>query len=374
MSHTQRTIRCVLGIAALLGLTAPAGAQFREAFRPEQRGVVQSVKGETITIAFAAGRDVARAEKTYTLAKNVEICTGGGFRLGGLYKEAKLAELAPGTVVGLVLTGENTVESIVAEEPTVRGILKGVDAKKNTLTVMAFAGREEAGEAKTYAVAADAEIAIDDGRGRRASIREGKLDELTAGAIVTLRLSLDKKRIHAVLAEGALLNGVVKAVDASKRSLTLVIRPGRGDDAGEERTIAVASEAVIVIDDGKGRRLSLREAKLADVPIGAAVTVKLAIDQSFVMLLKAEGPALFGLLKAVDADKRTITIAIPRGRDDAEAKTLTVAKDARVTFDGKDAKLADLKPGDNGPVVQLRLTLNQQAVQTVTAHQPRARE
>ena len=132
--------------------------------------------------------------------------------------------------------------------------------------------------------------------------------------------------------------------------------PGRGDDAGDERLLAVAKEAVILVDDGKGRRLSVKEGKLDEVPVGAAVVIKMAADQSFIMSLKAEGPTLTGMLKALDADKGAITIAFPRGRGEPEEeKTLTVAKDASVNIDGKDAKFADLKVGDNGPVVQLRL-------------------
>jgi hypothetical protein len=198
-------------------------------------------------------------------------------------------------------------------------------------------------------------------------------NELTEGAIVTIRLSLDKKKVHTVLAEGSMFGGVIKSLDATKRSLTLVVRPARGDDAGEERIVTVAKEAIVLIDDGKGRRLSLKDAKLADMPIGFAVMVKMAVDQSFVMMIKAEGPSLFGLLKSVDADKRTITIAIPKGRDDADEKTIPLAKDARVTLEGNDAKLADLKVGENGPLIQLRLSLDQKTAQTVSARQPGAR-
>ena len=46
---------------------------------------------------------------------------------------------------------------------------------------------------------------------------------------------------------------------------------------------------------------------------------------------------------------------------------------SRITLDGNTAKLADLKPGENGPLIQLRMTLDQQTVQAVAAHQPRAR-
>jgi len=255
----------------------------------------------------------------------------------------------------------------------VRGILKAVDAKKRSLTISTSLGREPADDEKTFQAADDAEVAIDDGRGRRFSIHEGKLEDLTQGAIVTLRLSLDKTRVHSILAEGAIVHGTVKEVDAKKRSLVLVVRPARGEDAGEERTVTVAKEAVVRIDDGKGRRLSVKEGKLADVPIGAAVTAKLSVDQNFVMMLKADGPMLAGLLKGVDADKGTITIGIPKSRTEFDEKTLPLANDAVVTLDGNAAKLADLKVGDDGPFIQLRLSLDQKTVQNLTARQPGSR-
>jgi transcriptional antiterminator Rof (Rho-off) len=364
----------LLAAAALLGISERSDAQ-RDLGRGEARGTIKAVDAgkATITVAFGGGRDTPPADKTFALAKNVEVCVASP-RGAGLFNEAKLADLAVGTVVGLSLSADQkVVDSIIAEEPMVRGVLKTVDAKKNTLSLSMQAGRERAAEEQSYVLAADAEILVDDGRGRRHLLREGKIEDLTEGAIVTVRLSLDKKQIRAVLAEGATLSGIIKAVDAEKRSLTLTVRPARGDDAGEEKTVALAKEALVLIDDGKGRRLSLKEAKLADVPVGSTVMAKLSVDQRFVMLLKAEGPSVFGLLKSVDADKRTITIAIPKGRDNPEEKTLTLAKDARVTFNGAETKLGDLKATDNGPLIHLRLTLDQQTVQVVTARPPERR-
>ncbi len=407
MHKTQRVLAgCVYALATLVTTALPSFSQERErsgGATANVRGAVKSVdaKAGTITITFGGGREgggrdggapreIPATEKTFPLAKNVEICVGGmggGIRGGGAVglREAKLADLLPGVMVHLALTADHkAVDAVIAEEPVVRGFVKGVDVKKSTLTVsLGAAGgggaRERGGEAvaneeATYTIAADAEIGIDDGRGRRFSVREGKIEELAEGSIVTVRLSLDKKTAHGVLAEGALVHGVVKAIDPAKRSLTLTMRAPRGDDAGEERLLAVAKEAVIIVDDGKGRRLSVKEGKLADVPVGATVVIKMAVDQSFIMLLKAEGPTLTGMLKAIDADKRAITIAFPRGRGEAEEeKTLTVAKDAHINIDGKDAKLADLKVGDSGPMLQLRLTLDQQRVQAVFARQPGAR-
>ena len=372
MLNSRRRLVVCAALVTVFSLATQTHAQFREPFRPELRGVVKSADAKSITVAFGGGRETAPSEKTYALAKNLEVCVGS--RSGGIFKEIKLGEIPVGTSVALgVSADQKSVESIVAEEPIVRGTLKSVDAKKNTMTVSVFAGREEGPDAKTYRVNLDAEIAVDDGRGRRFSFKEAKLEDLVEGATVMLRLSLDQKQANAVFAEGATIAGAVKSIDATKRMMTITVRPARGDEAAEERTIAIAKEAAILIDDGKGRRLSIKEAKLADIPVGTAIIAKLAVDQSFVMFLQAEGPTLGGMLKAVDAEKRTITIAMQRSREEVEEKTLTVAKDARVMLDGKESNLADLMPGENGPFIQLRLTLNQQAVQSVSAHAPRPR-
>jgi hypothetical protein len=288
-------------------------------------------------------------------------------------REGKLGQLTPGTAVALTLSAEQHVDSILAENPVVRGQLKAIDAGKKTITIGQAAGREAAGEEKTYSLAAGVEIAVDDGRGRRFSIKEGQLGDLATGAIVAAQLSLDRQEVQGILAEGPSLMGVVKAVDAKNRTVVLATRPARGDDAGEERTLVVSPDATVQLDDGKGRRLPLREAKLGDVPVGSMAGAKLSVDQGTVMSLRAEGPSLGGLLKAVDASKGTIVIAIPKGRDDFEEKTLTLAKDARISVDGAATKLSDLKVNDNGPHLQLRLTLDQQAVQAVVAAQVRPR-
>jgi len=344
----------------------------------------------TITVAVAQPgegrerRDPVTMDKTFSLAKEVEVASGSGFGRGGpgggLFKEVKLADLSAGVRVSLTLSADQkTVESIVAEGPLVHGQIKTVDGTKNSLTLLLPArqrGREEAavGEEKTYTLSPDAEIAVDNGRGGRFSIKEAKLTDLAQGALVTARLSINQKQIQSLLAEGPSYSGTVKAIDAGKKTLTLVTRPARGDDAGEERSLTVATDAVVLLDDGKGRRLSLKEGKLADVPAGAGATVKLSVDQTQVMLLRAEGPTVIGQLKSVDADKGLISIAIFKNRgDEPEEKSFTVAKDVRVNIDGSDVKLANLKVGDTPPLVQLRLSLDQKTVQSITARQPQSR-
>jgi hypothetical protein len=374
MSATRRGIAgCLFAAAVVIGVTERAPGQFRdfsrEAPRPEVRGVLKSVDAAagTVTISIGRGRE-ATTDMTYSLAKDAEVVVGSG--RGGLFKEVKLADLSQGTVVSLSLSADQkAVEGLVAEEPVVRGVLKSVDPAKNTLTVAGQPrGREQAAEDTTYAVAPDAEIAVDDGRGRRLSFKEARLSDLASGAVVVLRLSLDRKQVHGVLAEGANLYGVVKAVDPTRNTVTLVLRQPRGDDAGEERVLTVAGDALVLLDDGKGRLLSLKAGKLGDVPAGAAAAVKLSADQAQVMSLRAEGPTVTGRLKVVDPTKGTITITQPRGRgEEPEEKTFAVAPGARITNEGGPAKLADLKAADDGPMIQLRLSMDQKAVQAIVA-------
>jgi RNA polymerase sigma factor (sigma-70 family) len=351
--------------------------------RQEVRGLVKSVdvKAATISVTIGGGRGADPVDKTYALAKDVEVAVGssGGARFSGatgLLKEGKLADLTEGLGVSLLLSADQkTVESILAEEPTVHGLLKAVDAKQNKLTISSpKRGRDADAEEHTYSVAANAEIALDNGRGLRHSLREGQLGDLSAGAIVTLRLSLDRQQVLGVLAEGATLSGLLKAIDPDKRTLTVTSGAGRGE-AVEEQTVTIARDALVVVDDGKGRLLSRKEARLADVPVGAAVALKFSADQTVVMAVRAEGATLFGVLKGVDPAKETITISMPRGRgEDADEKTVVVVRDARITLDGKEVKLADLKAGDTPPHIHLRLTLDQKAAQSVTAGQAERRQ
>src|SRR6202042_1842443 len=134
------------------------------------------VKAATITVTMGGGRGTDAVEKPYSLTKDVEVAigSGGGGRSSGptgLFKEGRLTDLAEGVAVSLTLTADQkTVESILAEEPTVRGLLKAVDAKKNTLTISGSPrGRDPGAEDQTWTVAANAEIALDNGRGLRHS-------------------------------------------------------------------------------------------------------------------------------------------------------------------------------------------------------------
>jgi len=392
MSNRKQLMRGFLATVLAISLAQFTQAQERgdRKAHPETAGTLKSVdtKAGTITIALSEARErgergAPAKEKTFTLAKNVEVAvassagSGGGRAGSGVFKEAKLAELGTGIHVVLTLSADQkTVESILAEAPTIKGVLKAVDLTKKTLTVQTSGratGRDGAvteAEEKTFGFGTDVEVALDDGRSTRFSLKEAKLADLPQKSLVTVRLFADMKTVQAIAAEGPTHTGTVKAVDAAKKTMTITVRAGgRGDDAGEEYALPIADEAVILVDDGRGRRLSLKAGKLADIPVGAAVTARLSPDQVSIMHLRAEGPMVTGNFKAVDADKGTIIISIPKGRDDAEERTLSLAKDVHVRVDGNEAKLSDLKVTDPPRPIHLRMSLDQKTVQAVTAQQ-----
>ena len=372
-------------VAIVVGAQGPVSGQapIRGVARPEVRGVVKSVDATAgmITVVLSEGRAGAAerteaVERSYPVTKTAEVVVGGGAGRGSYFvaKEAKLADLTAGVIVVLTLTADQAVvETIVAEGPVVRGQLKAVDAGKSTLTVsVAGSTREQPIDDKTYTLAPDAEIAVDDGRGRRFSIKEGKLADIAAGATVTLRLSLDQKQAVSIQAEGPMLFGTVKSLDLSRNLLTLSLGPSRDGVGGGERIFELASDATVLLDDGKGRRLSIKEGKSADVPVGAAANVRLSADQRFATLIRVEGPSLPALIKAVDSANGTVTVATRVGRgENSEEKTLPVAKDARIVLDGNESTLADIKVFDNGPFAMLRLSLDQKSVQSIQTGQGR---
>jgi RNA polymerase sigma factor (sigma-70 family) len=344
----------------------------RTAPTDDVRGVLKAVDADKGTITLDTNPREEGADRTFTLSRTVAVGVGAGFgRRGGAYHEGKLSDLAPGAIVTLQMTADGkAVECVLADGPTLQGVVKSADGARGTLTLTMHQGRrgEREGE-KTYTVGPNADVAIDDGRGRSSSVKEAKVGDLPAGALATVKLSADLKRVLNVLVEGPTVGGAVKSVDAGKRQITLTSPPvGRGDPEGEQ-TYTVAAGVTLLVDDGKPRRTAfIREGKLDDLPAGAVVMLKLSPDQREAVSVRAEGPTVLGLLKAADPDKGRVTIILRAGRGDTpeEDKTFSVSPDTHILFDGKEAKLADLKADDNGPPVSLRLSLDQKVVQSIT--------
>lgn len=370
-----RRFRCTAAAQLLFVVTALSSLSVATAQPPargpiprEVRGTVKSVDAmaQTITVAMVDGGNAA--EKTFTLVPDAEIALGDGSLRRGLYTAGKLTDLAAGTQLTLTLAegSDNSVISVLAQGPEVRGTLENIDQSTQEITVRMFTGgREASSESQTFTITSATEIGIYDGRGRRFSTREGQLADVLVGAPVTLQLSPDRKAVQVLVAEGPLLQGTVKAIDGG--ALKLVVNPSRPGEEPSEKSLGIATDATVVLDDGRGRRLSQTIGKLADVPTGAFARVRLSGDQKQAVYIIAEGPNQGGLIKSVDAEKRTITFAMFAARNAApEEKTLAVATDARIVIDNKLSQLADVRPGDNGPFANLRLSLDQKTIQAIT--------
>jgi RNA polymerase sigma factor (sigma-70 family) len=322
--------------------------------RPQVSGVVKAVDAEKNTLTV----EDTGAEKTYTVAEDAKVEVDG--------RRGTLAEMAPGARVTLGRVDLRTADSIQAYGPGFQGVVKAVDAEKNTLAVANRSGPP--GPEKTLAVAKDAPIEID---GQR-----GKLAGLPTGAIVNLALSADLKTVRRMEACGPWWNHIpVKAVDAEKNTITFddqgagtfTNQPPPTELAG--KTSPVAKDAGITIDDKPG--------KFSGVPPGALVHLSLSADQKTVRFIRAYGPGWSVIVKAVDAEKNTITVDDEQrspspqdGRRFAEVagKTFPVAKDARIRIDGKPGKLGGLPPGAR---IDFGLSADRKTVrsfQTITPH------
>jgi hypothetical protein len=154
--------------------------------------------------------------------------------------------------------------------------------------------------------------------------------------------------------EGPAVAGTLQAVDADKNSVTISIF-SRQDGVSTAKTFPVAKDAKI-LRDGKA-------VKLTDLKVGGRVTLRLSPDQKTAVSVSVAGRTSQAPLKAVDAANSTITITVET-RQGKQDKTHPVAKDAKVTVDGKAVQLADLKAGtllfftfsaeDGNTIIQIR--------------------
>ena len=75
-----------------------------------------------------------------------------------------------------------------------------------------------------------------------------------------------------------------------------------------------------------------------------------------------DGVTVAGKLTAISAD--SVTLEIVKRGEDATSKTFTLAKDAKIVRNGKDAKLADLKKGGQAT---LTLSKDRKTVVSISA-------
>jgi hypothetical protein len=278
-----------------------------------------------------------------------------------------LADLTDGIAVILRLSADQKVTRLWAEGPIIQGTLKSVDAANHRITATMALTKGEPATDKTFDVAKNAKLFIDDGQAPDKSqpVKQPSLADLPANAVVSLKLSADRKVVGSIRAEGPSITGLVKAVDGAKNTITVTISAKGEPDV--DRTFPVAKTTPVSIDDGKPvDKAKLAEARgIADLPIGAQVTLRLSPDGQSVVAVRAEGGHVHGTVKAVDAAKNTLTL-----HDKVQVeKTYGVMKDAEVFLDGKGEvkKLADVSVE---AVVELKLLADQKTVREIRAYGP----
>jgi RNA polymerase sigma factor (sigma-70 family) len=233
---------------------------------------------------------------------------------------------------------QKTVSSINVVGPGYHHVgVTAVDAARRTFTIDDKAPAQIAG--KTLSVAADAQIEVDG--------KPGQLAAIPAGAFLNLGLSVDGLTARNIQAEGPNLGGCggscVSAVDAASNTITFDAK-GPPDVAG--KTFRVIPDVWLQMD--------ARPGKLSELPAGSYVNITLTVDRQHVRSVWATGPPLpgIGVVQAVDAERRTITV---------DKTTYPVAANANVVIGGNGG-LAAVPIGAN---VSLRLCVDQKTVGTI---------
>jgi hypothetical protein len=261
-------------------------------------------------------------------------------------KPANLGSLRNGARIVLSRFADpQTPRHVIAAGPNFSGVVKSIDAEKNTITVV---DRESE---TTFSVTKNANVSIDD--------KQGKLAELPPGARVTLSWFADLTTVRQINAGGPGFQGVlVKAVDVSNNTITFENDRQPADVAG--KTLNVAPDASIQIDGQPG--------KLDGLTPGAFVDVGLSADLKSVRNFNASGPTFPVVrLKGVDADQNTVTIENDRQPPEVAGRTLGVSKNVSLLIDDQPAKLADLTAGTSCTLI---LSLDRKTVRGLFAAGP----
>jgi RNA polymerase sigma factor (sigma-70 family) len=334
--------------------------------RTEVSGAVKAVDVSHNMVTLHPSKEFPEPQ-TFTVAADVKVLLddGTGDRLG--FQEGKLADLSEGAPVTLRLSEDQKVVRIWVEGPTVQGTLKAANVGNRTITVTVALVKDEPATDRTFAVARKARLFIDDGQApdKSQTVKQPSLADLPANAVVSLKLSANRKVVGSIRAEGESVTGLVKAVEGARNTITLTISTKGAPDV--DRTFTVAKAAQVSIDNGKkGKGKPANAPRLADVPVGAQVTLRLSLDGQSVVALRAEGANVHGTVKAVDAAKNTLTL---HDKEVQDGKTYGVLPDAAVFLDGKGEgkKLSDVPVGS---VVDLKLLAGQKTARELRAQGP----
>jgi hypothetical protein len=339
------------GVIVTLKLSADRKAVERISARgPNVQAVIKSVDAGKNTITVSG----KPAEQTFTLAKDVAI----HMAFGKKGQESKLSDLREGMNASLNLSiDKKKVHSITVFRPMVAGGVTVLDPGKNTITITLKS--KDGAQEKTYELAKDVTVDLPGDRGQKAP-KKGKLTDISSGLYVALELSLDGKTVHRIMAHRPSLHGMVKAVDADKKTITITYK---NQDGAQEKIFNLGKGVPVHVADSPDSK----PVKLADLTEGTSVVAELSLDRQTVLGLTVFGPTFTGLVKGVDGGSNTITVTVKEDGSLVD-KTLDVAKNAQITVtSGKKSGQAKLTDLAEGMLASLRLSLDKMTVVAIHA-------
>ncbi len=165
--------------------------------------------------------------------------------------------------------------------------------------------------------------------------KERKLTDLKTGIPVDIEYRPgEKAQALSITAQGKTTTGTVHEVDLETGTLTLH-QEEEGKDEIVESDHVVVKDARIVING--------KPAKLGDLKPGMRVSVRHSAIKPVLVAVTAAGPRVDGILTAVDPRARTLTLILKTLH--LATSPVQIAADAKIQVNGRDATLADLKPG-----------------------------
>lgn len=133
-------------------------------------------------------------------------------------------------VMGIQQSADSQVIGRGNARPEVRGVVKYVDATAGMITVLLSEGRaggaeRAVGVERSYPVTKTAEVVVGGsaGRGGYFVAKEAKLSDLTVGVTVVLTLTADQAVVESISAEGPVVRGQLKSIDAGNSTVTVSV-------------------------------------------------------------------------------------------------------------------------------------------------------
>ncbi len=293
-------------------------------------GKVASVDTQANTLMLAIKGDSGIVERLVKVAPDAKVFIDG--------KEARLADVPQNSTATVLLTIDKEGELPTAIEVRITGsIVRGIVAKVSGNKIVL----EGEKTARTFPLTAEAKVIVNG--------QAAKLADVPAGSKVTITLTADESAALAVVAGGEKpgdkppLSGKITAVDVAARTIALATK-GEG---GQGVTIKLADNAKILVDG--------HNAKLDAVPKGAWASFALVSAKEGqpreASVVIVHGPTVNGTIQQIDRGSITI-------KTEKNDRVLQLLPTTKVSINGQDAKVTDLKIGDR---VQLTLSANETA-------------